>query len=166
MTALPVERHDLRIRAAVIGRQGGVLEVCGTVHRSTVDALAAVASGLRASLVVVDLSGIALANYWLLSALAKAHVVLVARKGAMRLVVGGDDVFTLVHTSGFDRVAPTSFSREYEDRLAARLTPRRDRVGDRQRVIDRASGGGHGHRNVRVLTTRPARWPVHGPAAS
>lgn len=126
---------DLTLRVTEIGDRSAVLDVLGAVHRSTVGALAAEVSDLRASLVVVDLSGVVLPNEWLPSGLAKAHAALIARKGRMRLVVDDDETFGLLYAAGFDRLSAVFVTRRCRDSPAARLYASRNRTSDRQRVI-------------------------------
>jgi hypothetical protein len=140
---------ELRIQELMSDGASTVLALTGLVRRSTVSSLAVAVSGTTgAGPVVIDLSGIGVANTWLLSCLAKAHAVLRARRATMHLIVDDDGVFELLHISSFDRVAPVFLTRRFDSELAARLKRRRGGSQERQRVID--------------LTTRVQSGPVAG----
>ena len=157
-----IEYPDLTINVTSLGEQSAVVEMCGVVRASTVNAVAAEVSSLRAGLIVIDLSGITLSNYGLLSGLAKAHATRLAHKTELRFTVADDETFGILHASGLHRVIPIFFTRGYSARLDARLAVRRNRAGDRQRVIDHTIGHAPAHSRVHVLTAKPTRVPVPG----
>ena len=154
-----IEHPDLTIHVTALGEQSVVVELCGVVRASTVNAVAAEVSGLRAAALVVDLSGITLSNYWLLSGLAKAHAARLAHRAAMRLIMGDDETFETLHTSGLYRVIPTLFTRGYSARLDAQLAMR-NRADDRQSVIDHTIGHSYPRGRAHVLTAKPTRVAV------
>ena len=93
MTYHSIEYPDLAIHVTSLGEQSAVVGMCGVVRATTVNALAAEVSSLHATLLVIDLSGVTLSNYWLLSGLAEAHATQLAHNTAMRLIVADDETF-------------------------------------------------------------------------
>jgi anti-anti-sigma regulatory factor len=151
---------DLAVTSTMADGANAVVEIRGAVRRSTAGVLAAYLSASSASTatsVVIDLSGTATPNHWLLSALAKTQAVLRARRASMRLVVGDDRMFELLHTSGIHRVAPIFLTRRFDDQVAARTGVHRGRAEDRQRVVDLAVAG-QARGRVNVVLHRPRRF--------
>jgi anti-anti-sigma regulatory factor len=152
----------LVIATIMSDEMNSVVEMHGVVRRSTVSELAAglgAESGARPVSVVIDLTNVTVPNHWLLSSLAKANAVVRARKGIMRLLIGDDEMFELIHLSGFDRMAPMFLDHGYGENLAGRVGARRARANDRQHVVDLTEAGTARNRGRVMVTSRhPARW--------
>jgi anti-anti-sigma regulatory factor len=152
---------ELRVQAVLSDHDRVVLELIGTVRRSTVGLLGEclAATSADATSVVIDLTAVGVPNHWLLSGLAKAHALLDARDATMRLIVGDDTTFELLHTAGLHRFAPIFLSRTYDESVSARVARRSARAHDRQRVID-LTDASRARGRVGVVTYRRGHVPL------
>jgi hypothetical protein len=156
--------HDsFNLHVAFYRRGAAVIEATGVARRKTAGLLARIVRALAkpGAVLVIDLSELAVADYWLVSAVAKAHAAAQATRADLRLVVGCRPIHELLHSSGLDRLIPVTECRDYNDLPGLPTQAGPDRVADRQRIID-LSAHGAGERG-RGLAAGRARWT--GPSA-
>ena len=125
--------------SAIVEVRGGIerasaahllTDLMGLIHDTT--------SSTMVDSIAVDLSDVAHADGSLFMVLARAHTALKARRGHLYLIVADDEVLTLIHAAGFERITPVFMTRDYRDRVDAEVVARQApaRVNQRQRVID------------------------------
>lgn len=139
-------------------RGAAVIEATGVAQRKTAGLLARIVRALAkpGAVLVIDVSELAVADYWLVSAVAKAHAAAQATKADLLLVVGCRPILELFHSSGLDRLIAVAECRDYHDFPGVPSQAGPDRVADRQRIID-LSARSAGERG-RGLATGRARW--------
>jgi anti-anti-sigma regulatory factor len=175
---------SFNVRVVMYRHGSTVIEVRGAARRKTAGLLATVVRALAkpGEVVVVDLSDLPAADYWLVSALAKAHAAAQASRAALRLVVGCRPVLRVLESSGLGRLIPISRSRDYDDRdyddldddrddefardadnLDGSTARRPDRASARQRIIDLSTHAATDRGADSASVTRPRRaraWRV------
>jgi len=109
---------SFNVRVVMYRHGSTVIEVRGAARRKTAGLLATVVRALAepGEVIVVDLSDVPAADFWLVSALAKAHAAAQGSRAALRLVVGCRPVSRVLESSGLGRLIPISQSRDYDGR--------------------------------------------------
>jgi len=164
---------SFNVRVVMYRHGSTVIEVHGAARRKTAGLLATVVRALAkpGEVVVVDVSDLPAADFWLVSALAKAHAAAQASRAALRLVVGCRPVLRVLESSGLGRLIPISRSRDCDDRdydhgddEIARGADSlggppavSDRASARQRIIDLSTHTPADRGSDSASVTRPRR---------
>ncbi|HET9186999.1 MAG TPA: hypothetical protein VFN80_03525, partial [Acidothermaceae bacterium] len=158
-TELPgAQQEEFSLRVAFYRRGAVVIETRGVARRKTAGLLARVIRALArpGGVLVVDLSEHLDADYWLVSAVAKAHAAAHASRAGLHVVVGCRPVLESLHSSGLDRLVAVTRRRDFDDGPGSAVEAGQTRTADRQRVIDLSS---HGTADRgRGLAAGRARW--------
>jgi anti-anti-sigma regulatory factor len=141
MTAWPPSEHTDQCNGHhVADGTVAIIEVRGTMHRSTVAVLANHVRRLVMrpnTSIVIDLSDVTCPDYWLVSALARAHAAARARGANVRVIVSDPSTVMLLETGGFTRTASVFHSRAFDETLNDPGSVRRSsRANERQLAID------------------------------
>lgn len=158
-------KEGFHLRVAFYRQGAAVIETRGAAHRKTAGLLARVVRALArpGAVLVVDVSEHTVADYWLVSAVAKAHAAAQGAKADLHVMVSGRPALDVMCASGLDRVISVSSSRGCAE-LPEPPAGVPSRTIDRQRVID-LSAHGTAARD-RALAASRMRWQGPPPRRS